>query len=178
MRYYTVARVISICSQCPLPRPLFALFLRNLQITFFSLSHFLPLSIPSASLPRNAAQSRRQLGLFLISVVFNFFNFSAAAPKMCTEGWSAVSSKRGICIFETRSRLITLWDRVTLRNIITRYNNNNNNFAGYCSKHGVTRRFSCHFFERTTQRVLSFCIFIRVKRREASPSKTKWIGLF
>lgn len=138
---------------------------------------FLSLAFPSPLhfLPRNAAQSRRQLG-----VVFNFFNFSAAAPKMCTEGWSAVSSKRGICIFETRSRLITLWDRVTLRNIITRYNNNNNNnnCAGYCSKHGVTRRFSCHFFERTTQRVLSFCIFIRVKRREASPSKTKWIGLF
>lgn len=103
---------------------------------------FLSLAFPSPLhfLPRNAAQSRRQLGLFLIGVVFNFFNFSAAAPKMCTEGWSAVSSKRGICIFETRSRLITLWDRVTLRNIITRYNNNNNNCAGYCSKHGVTRR--------------------------------------
>lgn len=172
MRYYTVARVISICSQCPLPRPLFALFL---QITFFSLSHFLPLSIPSERGPVAPP------ALFLIGVVFNFFNFSAAAPKMCTEGWSAVSSKRGICIFETRSRLITLWDRVTLRNIITRYNNNNNNCAGYCSKHGVTRRHvdsPVTFFERTTQRVLSFCIFIRVKRREASPSKTKWIGLF
>lgn len=99
---------------------------------------FLSLAFPSPLhfLPRNAAQSRRQLG-----VVFNFFNFSAAAPKMCTEGWSAVSSKRDICIFETRSRLITLWDRVTLRNIITQYNNNNNNnCAGYCSKHGVTRR--------------------------------------
>lgn len=104
---------------------------------------FLSLAFPSPLhfLPRNAAQSRHQLGVFLIGVVFNFFNFSAAAPKMCTEEWSAVSSKRGICIFETRSRLITLWDRVTLRNIITRYNNNNNNnCARYCSKHGVTRR--------------------------------------
>lgn len=163
------------------PPPSFIRFIPSKSPNHLFLSLAFPSPLHSLGFPAPERGPVAPPALFLIGVVFNFFNFSAAAPKMCTEGWSAVSSKRGICIFETRSRLITLWDRVTLRNIITRYNNNNNNCAGYCSKHGVTRRHvdsPVTFFERTTQRVLSFCIFIRVKRREASPSKMKWIGLF
>ena len=103
-----------------------------------------------------------------------------------------LSSKQRIYNFLTRSLLITLWNQITLQNIIIWYNcmiivTSNNGIACYIFRNmvlhrpksgtGIAIRSSCHFLNIPQTFATGSFVFICVKWRKVLSSKTKWIGL-